>query len=510
MITFKRSTPTIDTTLANTSKYLNQMQFTGITEENNLFVTDQQSARDAVNVYTDIDGHFVSRPTLQKDKTIDKTVNDLIENYNHKLVELYSIGIGKLYITVNTNDLYSAIIVTEIGATYELSDLPKYHISIIEHYVICFNNKENVGAQVFDTNEPSKGWQSLLNFAEIPVIKRVVGSQETLYEKNNFTESYKEEYIWSNNSRPNLPEGYCNLVEMKSEHTTSRFSGSNINVIPEYAIMKELPIKVTDSDLITCAKNRICIAYSSYFLFSVNNGRSFTYIYYPDYQGRFLNIASISEDGQYFFFVTSYAVYRCNLGDLTWSEPIRANSGNLEDNTNVDEDIPYYGRYNTCCFLTGDIFSFYVYNGVLQGAGTARLYFKGPGLFSGKYGPVLDNNNLPVYKLNYIELDNVTFAEDTGGNSRRNERETAHQVIKMYITQNLYGEDIAGLVAYIHPWAGYTLATGYNLDSYQMHYLRGETLLSRGGIENSILYFNTILSYRHLATLQIFDSVNKI
>ena len=38
MITFKRNTPTIDTTLANTSKYLNQMQFTGITEENNLFV----------------------------------------------------------------------------------------------------------------------------------------------------------------------------------------------------------------------------------------------------------------------------------------------------------------------------------------------------------------------------------------------------------------------------------------------------------------------------------------
>lgn len=486
MITFKRNTPTIDTTLANTSKYLNQMQFTGITEENNLFVTDQQSARDAVNVYTDIDGHFVSRPTLQKDKTIDKTVNDLIENYNHKLVELYSIGIGKVYITINTNDLYSAIVVTETGATYELNDLPKYRISIIEHYVICFNNKENVGAQVFDTNEPSKGWQSFNKFIDIPITKRIIGNQETLYDKNEFTDSHEEQYIWSVNSKPTLPNGNP-AVKVKTQNAVLDWGSINdMNIYTDYRTIKNLSIPVGKDALITSSKNRICIAYSDYFEYSLNNGETFTKAYYPVYQGKFLNIASISKDGQYFFFVTSYGVYRCKLGDLTWAFPVRAYKS---DNTTI-EDIQYEGINNSCYFMTGDIFSFYTYNSATN---TARIYYLGPGLYSGN-APKIGDDGLPIYQLNYTELFNIYFGTTT------TDKDYAKNQLYMYLTTSLEGNvEIATLFA---------LAIDAN-DTAHSYYLfqRGEEankFVDTSGGTNNFTIIDS-LNYRYISLSSVYD-----
>lgn len=486
MITFKRNTPTIDTTLANTSKYLNQMQFTGITEENNLFVTDQQSARDAVNVYTDINGHFVSRPTLQKDKTIDRTVNDLIENYNHKLVELYSIGIGKVYITINTNNLYSAIVVTETGATYELNDLPKYHISIIEHYVICFNNKENVGAQVFDTNEPNNGWQSFNEFIDIPITKRIIGNQETLYDKNEFTDSHEEQYIWSANSKPTLPNGNP-TVKVKTQNAVLDWGSINdMNIYTDYRTIKNLSITVGKDALITSSKNRICIAYSDYLQYSVNNGETFTKVYYPVYQGQFLNIASISKDGQYFFFVTSYGVYRYNIGNDTWALPIRAYN---ETNTTI-ENIQYEGINNSCYFMTSDIFSFYTYNNTTN---TARLYYIGPGLYSG-VTPKLDDGGIPVYQLNYIELYNVYFGTTI------TDKDYAKNQLYMYLSTNIEGTlEVATIFA---------LAIDSSNTSKSYYLLkRGEEtnkFVDTGGGTSNFTIIDS-LDYRYISLSSVYD-----
>ena len=67
MGTFKRTPFEIDTTVRNGSKYLNQMQFTGIVQNNNTFDVDQNSLTDALNVYVNEQNTLVSREPLIKD-----------------------------------------------------------------------------------------------------------------------------------------------------------------------------------------------------------------------------------------------------------------------------------------------------------------------------------------------------------------------------------------------------------------------------------------------------------
>jgi hypothetical protein len=198
MKTIKRTIPELDTSITNVNKFFNQFEFKGISEPSNIYAADQSSFEDVKNVYVD-DDQFVSRNPLQKDINIPK---DAIP-YLYKLVDYLVIGDSKLYISKN-NDTNNIIInLYNKDKFYTIENITKYHISSIEHYIICFNDKN---AKVFDASSPDIGWQDLNSFVEIPVIKRVVGSQITEYPKNAFTENYKEEYIWSNESQPNLPD----------------------------------------------------------------------------------------------------------------------------------------------------------------------------------------------------------------------------------------------------------------------------------------------------------------
>ena len=374
MKTFKRTLPNVDTSLANTTKYFNQLEFNGIIEDSNIFEVDQKSFVDAQNVYVD-DEQFVSRKPLQKDISIPK---DPAIYFGYELVDYQQIGDMRLFVRKSPDNKYVILLYDTNNKYYELDGISKYNISVIEHYIICFND---LGAQIFDTTNPK--WQDLAtsDLVEIPVIKRVIGSQVTEYNKNDFTESYKEEYIWSNQSKPTLPEGTAD-VTVKTTYNSQNYILEDANLLTEYRLLKSLNISVNhNDDLITIAKGIICIARTEYFLVSFNNGANFSTIYYPAYTGTFLNIASISDDGQYFFFVASDGVYKCYLGDFTWSDKI------LVDNLGKKEDIKYTGWKNTCHFVSGnpDTFCFITYepNNDLTKNNSLRIYWKGEGLYLG-------------------------------------------------------------------------------------------------------------------------------
>lgn len=427
MRTFKRNTPDIDTDLDNYNKYFNQMEFKGITEDDNIYAIDQESFKDCKNVYVNFHERLASRPTLQKDNSLPDNIKELLDVYRYNLINIYSIGIGKIYVIQNpANKLYSVIIVNDNievldDTVLALEELPKYEIAIIEHYVICFNNKVGLGAQVYDTNNPNKGWSSLKNYVDIPVVKRVVGSTETTYDKNGFTDSYKEEYIWSNESKPTLPSGNAEVtVNSASNKYINTYLNKDISKATDYRIIKPVNADWSNRNyinrpIISIAKNRICIAYDNYFKLSTDGGNTFITNYYPLYEGDFLRIASISEDGLYFFFVASYGVYRCNLGDYTWAAIDRVT---LEDNNTTENIIgtPASEHNNCCKFLTGDTYCFITttLDTTAQGNYKYTLYFKGPGLFLGTDSTkdkllrkVTQLNNPTSSSDNYVDLNTL-------------------------------------------------------------------------------------------------------
>lgn len=371
MKTIKRTIPNIDTSLANTTKYFNQLEFKGIIEDSNIFTIDQESFRDVQNVYVNGDDHFVSRDPLQKDITVPANAIP----FTFKLVDYLTIGSNKIFISQSpTTNKYAIILFTEDNVSYPLENLTQYHIATIEHYIICFND---VSAKVFDTNNPS--WQDLAtsDLIEIPVIKRVVGSQITEYNKNEFTSSYKEEYVWSNQSRPILPDAsLANNVSVVLNTPTKKYDWTipSIQINTDYRILRQINIIPQATDIITIAQDRICIARDTYFLVSLNGGTSFTTVYYPEFGGTIMNIASISKDGQYFFFVTTAGVYKCYLGDFTWAEAISVYNNATIKGTAI---------YNACNFLTGDIFCFITKGPTSTYSDTLYIYCKGSGIYPG-------------------------------------------------------------------------------------------------------------------------------
>lgn len=468
MKTIKRSIPEIDTNLKNLSKYFNQMTWKGLMHNQNIFAVDQLSLQEAKNVYVDTEGSLISRYPLQQDTTLPSGVLPV----GYSLIEIKPIAEENVYVSKSPEGTYFVTI--DGTPPTSIEGFASYHLSTIDHYVICFNE---VDAKVFDTNYPEKGWQKLTDLAEVPITKRIVGGQETEYPKNGFTKSFKEQYIWSNESQPQLPTSPynkpvrltpdrvdlsstamlpayedCEVIRTSTEVITGIRIGGNVYtkavpnqiiegkysynntdyylqaenkysvksqwndwtfgtylfkpgtfteggltgdvptgevvlnagkrsidwtipqtaILTDYRILRPLNIKVEETDLFSVAMGIICIGREDYFLVSYDEGNTFDKVWYPNHD-LFLKVASISSDGQYFFFVAKDAVYRCNLADKSWSRiTVLGEFGGDREDLGTDP-----GANNTCHFLTGDVFAFLLYNETTQ---RGRLYWKGPGL----------------------------------------------------------------------------------------------------------------------------------
>lgn len=376
MRTIKRSTPEIDTSIDNYSKYLNQMTFKGILEDDNIYTVDQESFRDAQNVYVNSEQRLVSRPTLQRDNIPDGVIP-----LTYTLIDVINVSIGTVYISQSSDENNLITVVFNNGETsYSIQGISNYHISIIEHYIICFNN---LGAKVIDGNNIGAGWQDFNDFVEIPIIKRVVGNTETTYPVNNFTDAYKEQYIWSNESNPIIPDNLSSgEVEVFSPEGNYKYPITFADENTDYKIVR--PIKLTEEQHLaaglgnmTVEKDIICIGYADRFDISSTKLNSYTTVYYPGNIDDPIRRATLSKNGEYVFVIDKSGVYRCNLGDYTWSKPFT-----LPNNEKILGSVDRH----SVCFMTGDIFCFI---GLLNSdespsrTRSMRLYFKGPGLYTG-------------------------------------------------------------------------------------------------------------------------------
>ena len=377
MRTVKRTVPNIDTVLEKKTKFFNQMKWDGIIEDDNIYNISQYSVRNAKNVYVDDSNHLVSRLPLSNEE-IGR--NALPENY--VLKDILTFGDIKVYVSQysnNDNVLYNINLNNSASNNMTINGISKYNINKIDHYIICFNDK---GAKVFDTNNRSDGWQNFSNFVEVPVVKITTGSVTTRYEGNEFTESYKEQYIWADEERAILPEGDGD-VEIQTTQGEIEYKLNNMNKFTEYRILRPLNIELEDYgsnddfvDLFTVSKDNavMCIGKKSYFLVSYNGGSSWKKIDYPsDAIGHSIEVASVTEDGQYFFIGTNVnnngIVYRCNLSDGTFSW-IFYNC--YEENSTTQTPISDYGKRTIKgVFLNGETFAFCNFN-------SGKLYYKAP------------------------------------------------------------------------------------------------------------------------------------
>lgn len=398
MRTIKRTVPDLPNVTNDYSKYLNLLEWKGIIEGKNIFDVDQSSLADAKNIYVNEKNRLVSRDPLQEDKSLPE--NAVPDNY--KLFEIYNVGNKALYVSKNDENKFAIKIDNS-----ELLDLETYHISIIEHYVICFNEQN---ARVYDTNNIIKGWQKLTDLAEIPITLSVVGATETTYEANEFTQAYKESYVWSVDSQPNLPGGNAEVVLLTSSNKYI-WTIPDTNKFTDYRILRPLNIKVDKLDLITIKNNIICVARPDYVMVSYDEGLNFDKIWYPTH-GKFLNVASVSENGDFFFFVAEEAVYRYNLGEKSWEGGIfyfhsndSAEYGSLLDATNYNA----LGYNNICHFLASDTFTF-----ILRNVNDIWIFYKGPEL--SEESTTNFKNSLNTIKIENVhigplELDNIDLIQ---------------------------------------------------------------------------------------------------
>ena len=381
MATIKRPVAQLSVSQQNVSQFFHQMAFKGIVQNNNPYDVDQLSLRHAKNVYIDENGTLVSRPPIAVDvlPPIYTVTNDIttpvrILQQNQVLVDFYDTGKIALYVGMNAG-IYEITAVNKEGSEFRrLSGLSKYHVSVIENYIIVFNNLD---AKVLDINDFNLGWRSLSEFCEIPVTKRVVGQETFDYPGNQFTDDYKEEYVFSEQILMALPEGQAK-VEVSQSPENLEWTLDNAGLNTEFRILRGINVPIFAGDIITTAlnvntgTNVLAIARPNNVLLSADFGQSFERILYPVHPG-FSYVASISKDGLYFFFVARDGVYRYSIANREWVV-VRFDDGTLDG----------VGINNACCFLNADVFTFtlhYVENNISK----TRIYWKGPNLWNASY-----------------------------------------------------------------------------------------------------------------------------
>lgn len=395
------------------------MTFKGIVRNNNLFEADQLSFRNTKNVYVDENGTLISRspiipealPTAYIELNLDTFERPIVPE-GYTLVDIFETGKIMLYISQQTSsELYRIAAMLNDGNL--LQTLPelvsKYHISAIERYIVVFNN---VDAMVLDVDKFGDGWKYLREVAEIPVTKRVVGQEVFENPGNQFTESYKEEYIWSEEVIPALPPGDAEVVVNQApRNLTWTLKDANINT--EYRVLRSIGIDLQSSDLFSVATKAstgitvMCVARPAYVMISLDDGQSFERVLYPSNTG-FLQIASVSKDALHFFFVAQDGVYRYTIADKSWTV-IRITTPEKATELNG------IGFNNMCCFNNAEVFSFPLYREE-NDLPVTNLYFKGPGLKANDFNvntlgfiPIVGRSN-PTTQLNLTGQDVAKYS----------------------------------------------------------------------------------------------------
>lgn len=442
-LTIKRPVKELNSGFDNAAKHFNQMTFKGIILNNNPFDVDQLSFKDAKNVYVDDNGTLISRPPIVVDNfptaymVIDgiPTVAQILP-VGYTLVDLFETGKIRVYVGKGSSNYYLVAMNKDSSELKPISLVTKYHLTALEQYVIAFND---VDAMVLDVNNFELGWKPLRELCEIPITKRVINQQSFDLPTNQFTESYKEEYVYSDSLLSILPEGTA-TVTVNQTPTNLSWTLEQANLNTEFRLLRALNVNTTESDLLSVATNSgtgitvIALAKFDHVMLSLDNGQSFERILYPNNEG-FAQVASVSRDGLFFFFVARDGVYRYSIGDKAWVV-IR-----LLDSDGVQEVLLGSGINNAAEFLNGEVFTF-VLSHDMVGVPITDVYWKGPNLANVDYA---------ADTLGYTRFSNLVYPSTKATRAARDSK-------SMQISVRTDAED--KLIATIVAWLpGQTSAT---------------------------------------------------
>lgn len=415
MGTFKRTPFEIDTTVKNGSKYLNQMQFNGIVQNNNTYDVDQNSLTDALNVYVNDQNTLVSREPLIKD-----TIEIGYPSETAQLIDIKEANNVKVFV-FKDNETYT-IIAYRDGTSKTLSGITNYHLSIFNQYIICWND---LGAKVINTNNDFE-WKPISDFAEIPITKIITGIDVEINDYNRFTTKYKEQYIVTEDLRTVLPKDIT-PIEVTSTSDTSVFTINNFTTpdkLTDYRLYRlcnytaEYPSAINVDD-VTYHNEIVCINLSDGFMLSRDYGQTFIKIENPASLSNKKWKASLSEDGRNVFIIVENGVWRCDLSDYTWTQIFIRNDSSL--------NLKIYGTNGTtqyaydiinAKFVNAEVFMF-IQTVPPESGKYTRLYFKGPKLYSeSAYEDMLD----------YVEISTIpweaTCSNGSGGHGSKSRRQS--------------------------------------------------------------------------------------
>ncbi len=306
-----------------------QTNFSGIKYSNNPLAIDANSFSNANNVYLNKYQALISRPPINAVEypalAYSATTPTPIEL---KIVGTYELSNGGIIYVVyhTTNELYTLRYKTPAGAysniltSVTIESFSDFHLTQYKQYYILFTTD---GTKVLDTTSLTNNWVALSTVVDIPVTSIQTGNEQVTLEGNQFTGSYKKQFILkpdSDDTIYSLPVDETAVVTFPNQTDVTY----NLLLANEYTrdrVLRKLntPVNSDVTGLVSIVGEKIAIAHDDRVDLSLDYGETFETIVYPTNGGvKYKNTASLSDDGQYFFYVHTDGVYRLALGTREW------------------------------------------------------------------------------------------------------------------------------------------------------------------------------------------------
>jgi hypothetical protein len=312
--------------MANNLTY--QTNFTGVKYNNNPLALDPHSFSNANNVYPNKYGVLISRsPIMAQDYPYQAYSATTPKPIELKLIGTYNlVNNGIIYIVLNTttgihtlrykspSNVYSSVNIV----TSTVTSLTQIAVTQYKQYFIVFTKDESRAL-----NTLTNTWTSLSSIVEVPVTSIRTGNEQLTLPSNQFTNAYKTQFILKPDNDDTiyaLPINKTATITFPNQ-TDLTYDLTKSEEYTRIRLLRKLntPPNSNLTGLISMVGDKIAIAHADRFDLSLDGGETFSTIVYPTTAGdKYKNTASLSDDGQCFFYVHEDGVYRYMLGTEEW------------------------------------------------------------------------------------------------------------------------------------------------------------------------------------------------